>query len=189
VSHSFFGIQIAVQSPPGDPWREELRQLVLENQRDQAIIDKRAFYTRLTNLLNKVENKYALGHWDYIVGEGADREFDDWVAGLEATSAKDVVDPEEGGTGRDARELVVVSIVFLLEGGSNSDNTVAERCDLPESEWSARQTYVRLVATIRMLSFSSVQADGVYLVPGSVQDGLSVSDLQSEGWDYLKPMQ
>lgn len=182
MSHSFFGFQIAVRVPAGDPWRARLRELVVEHQRDHALLDQRAFYTRLANHLNLVETKYALGFWEYIAGGRADQEFDSWVAGLEA-SAEDDVSPDAG-----EGDHVVVSAVFLLEEGSDSDRTAAERCDIPESEWSARQTFVRLVATLRMLHYSSVQADGVYVVPGDPARGLPLSELQGEGWDYLNPL-
>ena len=33
---------------------------------------------------------------------------------------------------------LAVTLLFLLEAGGNSDVTVGERCDIPESEWSKR---------------------------------------------------
>ncbi len=39
-----------------------------------------------------------------------------------------------------------------------------------------------------MLSFSSVKADAIYLVPGSDQDGLSFDDVHGGGWEYLKQL-
>jgi hypothetical protein len=46
----------------------------------------------------------------------------------------------------------------------------------------------RLVASFPLLNFANVQADAVYLMPGSEQDGLSQEDLFGGGYQYLKPL-
>ena len=70
--------------------------------------------------------------------------------------------------------------------GSNSDRTLAERCDIPESEWMTRLTFGKLIATIPLLNFANVIADAVYMSPGSEEDGLSMEDLHGGGYEYLK---
>jgi hypothetical protein len=44
------------------------------------------------------------------------------------------------------------------------------------------------VASFPLLNFANVQADAVYLMPGSEQDGLSQEDLFGGGYEYLKPL-
>jgi hypothetical protein len=183
MNSSFFALQLAIQSPPGDPWREHLVALLRENQSDQGVFEKRALYTRFANLLAQAEPRWVLGTWDYITGAKAETEFDSWVAGLEAT-VNEPLDPTAA-----AGDHAVVSAVFLVEAGSRSDTTLGERCDIPEAQWFTRGTYSRLVATLRMLTFASVLADGVYVVPGDVGYGLRLAELRGEGWEYLKPVE
>jgi len=54
--------------------------------------------------------------------------------------------------------------------------------------WLTRQTFARLISIFPRLNFSSVQADAVYLVPGSDRDGLSAEDLVSEDYHHLQPL-
>jgi hypothetical protein len=182
MSYTFFGLQIAIQSPPGDPWREALVALVRRNLRGLDLVEKRALFFELAELLRDAEDRWALGTWDLVQGARAESEFDSWVSGLE-TSADEPLDPSAA-----AGDHVVVSVVVLVEPGSRSDTTLGERCDLPESAWHARSTFERLVATLRSLSFSGVRADGVYVVPGDVGGGIALAELRGEGWDYLKPL-
>jgi hypothetical protein len=83
---------------------------------------------------------------------------------------------------------VLVTVLFLLERGSNSDLTLGERCDLPEADYFTRATFAQLVATIPALNFANVQADAVYLSPGNDRDGLSDDDLRGPGYEYLRPL-
>ena len=71
------------------------------------------------------------------------------------------------------KDYILVTAAVLVERESNSDLTVGERCDLPEPEYFTRQTFARLVAAFPLLNFANVQADAVYLIPGSEQDGPS----------------
>ncbi|MGE5049054.1 MAG: hypothetical protein ACM3PC_10820, partial [Deltaproteobacteria bacterium] len=84
------------------------------------------------------------------------------------------------------KRYVIVTLLFLVEGGTNSDRTLAESCDLPESEWFTRLTFGKLIATIPLLNFGNVVADAVYMSPGSEEDGLSMEDLHGGGYEYLK---
>ena len=182
MNSTFFGLQLAIRSPAGDPWRERLLELLRGNQGDQDVLEKRALYTRLSELLADAAPHWTLGTWDLVTEPRAQREFDSWVSELEA-SVDEPLDPaaSEG-------DHVVVSVVFLVEAGGRSDTTLGERCDLPESSWLTRATYARLAATLRMLHLPSVRADGVYVVPGDGSCGISLAELRGEGWDYLQPI-
>jgi hypothetical protein len=79
-------------------------------------------------------------------------------------------------------------LLFLVERDSNSDLTLGEHCDLPESDYFTRGTFAQLIAAIPTLNFANVQADAVYLSPGNDTDGLSDDDLRGEGYEYLKPL-
>ena len=46
----------------------------------------------------------------------------------------------------------------------------------------------KLLASFPLLNFGNVQADAVYLMPGSEDDGFSQEDLLGGGYEYLKPL-
>jgi hypothetical protein len=192
---TFFGIQLLVRTGADADLRKRIHQVIAEGGAagEQSLADKRALYKRLTTLLVADVVRFDLGYWDYIADPGhAEREFDEWCSELEGRMA---TEKEEVGAGVDdvnrlsaKPEYIAVTVCFLLEAGGNSDQTVAERCDLPESDWFKRDTFVRLFETLPMLSFSSVKADAVYLVPGNEEDGLSFDDVHGGGWEYLKQL-
>ena len=128
------------------------------------------------------------GGW--VIDDGAEEEFESWSSEVEGSLA---TEKEEMGSAPDEisrisaeKRYIIVTMIFLVEGGSNSDQTLAERCDVPESEYWTRLTFGRLIATIPMLNFANVEADAVYLAPGSEEDGFSMEDLHGGGYEYLK---
>lgn len=195
MAYTFFGVQVAVEAHPRDALRKRLHELIASGgaEAEQSLSDKRDFYKRLTGVLNEAVPVFALGYWDYVDDDNrAEVEFDTWCSELEGSVATVA---EELGAAHDevnrlsaANDYILVTLLFLLEAGEASDCTVRERCDLPEAEYFSRLTFGKLIATIPMLSFATVKADAVYLVPGTEEDGLSMDDLQMGGYEYLKPL-
>ena len=149
-----------------------------------GLADKLIFWKKIVAIAVEASARFDLGFWDYVAdADRAEHEFDTWTSELEAESAT-----TEAEVGTEVAESLRLTALFLLEKGGNGDLTVADRCDLPEDQWFKRDTFVHLFETIRMLSFASVRADAVYLVPGSAQDGLSFDDVHGGGWEYLKQL-
>ncbi len=182
MNATFFAFQIAVQSPPGDPWRGRLVELVRRNQVDQSVFEKRMLYTQLAGLLVEAQPRWTLGTWDFVPTPKGEEEFDEWVAGLEASVDEPLAPSAATG------DHAVVTAVFLVETGSQSDEMLGGRCDVPESAYFRRDTFRRLVDSLRMLVFAGVRADGVYVVPGDADSAIPLAELRGEGWDYLKPL-
>ena len=105
------------------------------------------------------------------VTPGREGEFEEWSSELEgalATEKEELGDaPDEINRISAEKRYVIVTLLFLLEEGSNADLTIGQRCDMPESEYFTRTTFGRLIGTIPMLNFGNVEADAVYLVPGN----------------------
>jgi hypothetical protein len=189
MAQTFFGIQVVVRNFVSDPLRRQLHDLIAQSQSEQSLTDKRTFWKRVAAVLNEAVPAFELGYWDLIAGNGDD-EFESWSSEIEGSLATEA---EELGTAPDEvnrisaeKRYVIVTLLFLVEGGTNSDRTLAERCDLPESEWFTRLTFGKLIATIPLLNFANVVADAVYMSPGSEEDGLSMEDLHGGGYEYLK---
>jgi hypothetical protein len=192
VDYTFFGVQIAVKAVFRDPLRQQLARVIGESAAQQTLFEKRAFWKRLCAVLNQAMPMFEMGYWDLIRGDKAQPEFETWCSEIEGTLATEA---EELGSAADEvnrlsanQDYVLVTLAVLVERGSNSDLTFGERCDLPDSQYFTRQTMARLVGTFPLLNFVNVQADAVYLMPGSEDDGFSQEDLFGGGYEYLKPL-
>jgi hypothetical protein len=190
MSKTFFGVQVVVKNFVSDPLRRQLHEVIARSESEQSLAEKRAFWKRVAAVLNEAVPAFELGFWDLISGDGAEEEFESWSSEIEGSLA---TEKEEMGTAPDEisrisaeKRYIIVTMIFLVEGGSNSDQTLAERCDVPESEYWTRLTFGRLIATVPMLNFANVEADAVYLAPGSEEDGFSMEDLHGGGYEYLK---
>jgi hypothetical protein len=192
VSYTFFGVQVAIKAFFGDPLRQRLHAAIADSQSAQSLQDKRAFWKRIAAILNEAMPVFEYGYWDLIREDKAEAEFETWCSEIEGSLA---TEKEEVGAAADEvnrlsaeKKYVLCTALFLVERDSNSDVTLGERCDLPEAEYFTRATFAQLIATVPMLNFANVQADAVYLTPGSDDDGLSDEDLHGGGYEYLKPL-
>jgi len=192
VDYTFFGVQIAIKAFFKDPLRQQLAKVIADSSAEQTLFEKRAFWKRLCAVLNEAMPVFELGYWDLIRGGKAQEEFETWCSEIEGALA---TEKEEMGARADEvnrlsanKDYILLTAAVLLERGSNSDLTLGERCELPESDYFTRQTFARLVAGFPLLNFVNVQADAVYLMPGSEDDGFSQEDLLGGGYKYLKPL-
>jgi len=192
MGKTFFGIQVVIKAFPVDSFRRQLHEIIAGSSSEQSLTEKRAFWKRLTAVLDEQVPAFEYGFWDLIRGGRAEEEFEEWSSELEGALA---TEKEELGRAPDEinrisadKLYVIVTLIFLLEEGSNADLTLGQRTDMPESEYFTRTTFGRLIGTIPILNFGNVEADAVYLVPGNDEDGLSDEDLHGGGYEYLKPL-
>ena len=192
MDYTFFGVQIAIKAFFKDPLRQQLAKIIGESSAEQTLFEKRAFWKRLGAVVNEATPVFELGYWDLIRGGKAQAEFETWCSEIEGALASE---REEMGARADEmnrlsanKDYILFTAAVLVERGSNSDLTLGERCDLPESDYFTRLTMARLVGSFPLLNFLNVQADAVYLMPGSEDDGFSQEDLFGGGYDYLKPL-
>ena len=190
MGKTFFGVQVVIKAFPVDSFRGRLHEIIAQSSSEQSLVEKRAFWKRATAVLNEAVPAFEYGFWDLIRGSGAEEEFESWSSEIEGNLA---TEKEELGNAPDEisrisaeKRYIVVTLIFLVEGDSNSDRTLVERCDVPESEYWTRLTLGRLIATIPLLNFANVEADAIYLAPGSEEDGFSLEDLHGGGYEYLK---
>jgi hypothetical protein len=192
VDYTFFGVQIAVKAFFKDPLRQQLAKVIAESEADQTLFEKRAFWKKLAAVGNQAMPVFELGYWDLIRGGKAQAEFETWCSEIEGALASE---KEEMGAEADEvnrlsanKDYILLTAAVLVERGSNSDLTLGERCDFPEADYFTRQTFAKLLGSFPLLNFGNVEADAVYLMPGSEADGFSQEDLLGGGYAYLKPL-
>jgi hypothetical protein len=192
MNYTFFGVQVVATLFRRDSLRDRLHGVIAEAPAQQSLVQKRAFWKRVSALLNEAMPVFELGYWDLIRGGEAEAEFESWTSELEGSLATER--EEMGGRADEVNRLsadkryLLGTCAFLVEEGSNSDRTLGDRCDIPEASWWTRQTFARLIGAFPLLNFANVQADAVYLSPGSARDGLSMEDLHGGGYEYLHPL-
>lgn len=182
MSDTFFGIQLAVQSPPRDPWRQLLAERLRRWQHDLGHDDLRTLLGGIANQLRDALLRCPLGYWDLVRNGRA--EFEEWKQGLEDDSSETWV-PDRTGAKHDH---ALVTLLFLVPGGSAADQLLGERCDLPEADWLKRDSFARLLETVAMLPYAQVRATGVYLTPGGADLAFSLRELCDEGYEYLEQL-
>jgi hypothetical protein len=179
VAYTFFGIQVAIAATMDPTLHGRLRGVIAAGAERQSLADKRVFWRRVTTAVNAGMPGFTTGYWDLIREDHADKEYESWCSQIEGS---------EGTTGGVGEPVLLVTLAFLLERGSNSDLTLGARCDLPEREWFTRLTFARLVGVAPALNFANVQSDAVYLMPGTEEGQLTTGDLAGEGYEYLRAL-
>lgn len=194
-NYTFFGVQTAYRQYRGDMSRSQLHGIISRGTQEQSLPEKRGFWKRIVGIVGDHVPHFEYGSWDLIRGDKAEAEFETWSSEIEGGIATEA--EEMGGEVDEASRLstqisdtrlVVVSALFLVDAGSNSDDTLGERCDLPEAAYFKRATFDRLWKTIPLLNFANVRADAVYVVPGNERDGLAELEIR-EHWSHLKPVE
>jgi hypothetical protein len=205
----FFGLQMVIQIFGSDQLRARLHHLITSEDETDSVDEKRRFMKSIASLL--IENQYAweYGFWEYSAdADHAIQSFNQWRNEIEASMATEA---EEMGSEidrlhrfSDQKEYLIVTLLMLID---NSDEPVSDdigdyrfrptysQLALPfrqmcenfhESEYWRPATFERLLDAIRALDPRAIERDGIYVYPGSEQDGISSMDLLSdEGWKYL----
>lgn len=209
-SHAvFFGIQIAIQVFGGDTLRSQLAALVAGEDETDTSAEKRRFTKSVASLL--IQNQYAweYGFWEYYTeAETSIRTFNQWRNELEASMA---TEPEELGTEvdrlhrfSDEKEFLVVTLIMIID---NRDEPIADdvgdysfrptygQLSAPfrqvaegfeESQYWQASTFATLLESVCELDPRAIERDGIYVFPGTAQDGLSSLDLLGDpDWKYL----
>jgi hypothetical protein len=174
---TFFGIQLALSLPRSHALRGQLADVVRDLRACSSIPAQRPAWTRASTLLRNALPTADLGTWD-LLRDDARMEYEDWASGLEAMAEWNAA--EFGGG-----ELLLATVIMLVEGGSNADRLLGDRCDLAESLWHARTTYDRLLATLPMLNFTNLHGSALYLAPRPDAGGFNSAVLTGEGFEYL----
>ncbi|MBM3226351.1 MAG: hypothetical protein FJZ47_21520 [Candidatus Tectomicrobia bacterium] len=183
----FFGIQIAMKSFGEDTVRARFAHVLEDEQvADEDIQAKRRFLRRLVALLEENALFWTYGYWDYLdERDAAVTEFNAWVSEIEGNMA---TEEEELGAQVDElrrtsnrKDYVVVTLAFLLD----EPYAPAEAVEHEDANF-LKETFSALVQGLTSIDPRIIQADGVYVVPGNAEDGLSEDDLLSPGWEYLR---
>lgn len=182
----FVGLQVLIRAFGEDTIRARFANVIADPDGSlQDVEAKRRYLKRIVALLLEQEPYWSQGFWDYKTDHGeAMAEFDSWAAELSATTATEheELDSEVDGMRRLSKKkdyICVTIILHLSEPYPPADVT-------NEALYWQRQTFRQLFNGLLYLNPEAILADGVFVVPGSPDDGLSEEDLLTGGWSYLQ---
>ncbi len=182
----FFGLQILIHAFGQDTLRARFAEVIEDPDGTREGVEaKRRYIKRVVALLLDQEPYWSQVFWDYMIDtKEAEAEFESWAAELSAGTA---TEHEELGQEVDGAErlssdkdFVAVTIMMLL----NEPYSPAAIDD--ESQYWTKTTISQLTRGLLLVNPESILADGVFVVPGSPEDGLSEEDLLTGGWSYLR---
>ena len=182
----FFGLQLLIHAFGKDELRARLATIISDP--DGALEDleaKRRYIKRVVAVLLEQEPYWSQVFWDYKTERAeAEAEFESWAAELSASTA---TESEEMGVAVDGayrvsheKDYVAVTIILNL----SEPFPPAEIAD--ESLYWQTSTVAKLVRGLLLINPETILADGVFIIPGNSEDGLSDEDLLIGGWSYLR---
>lgn len=182
----FFGLQLVIHAFGEDTLRARFAEIIADP--DGTLEDteaKRRYIKRVVALLLEQQSFWSEIFWDYKVGhEAAEAEFESWAAELSASSS--TVGEELGnqvdGTSRLSSEKDFVALTVILK--LSAPYPPAEISD--EAQYWTTETARKLVQGLLLVNPETILADGIFIIPGNSQDGLSKEDLLTGGWSYLR---
>jgi hypothetical protein len=189
ILHSIIATELCLRLEPQSAPRQRLHQLVAAHPQLTTPGAKWELVRDLVGTLNQNLDLAERGCWDFFDDDArAQRDFKMWSDGM---ITKEGV--REGPSQRDAYRggeplYMTFTIALLLRQGSPGERTLAQRCDIPEGSLWARGTFRHILQSLTAVSFASVRADVVYLIPGDESWGLTAADLALPKFHYLRPI-
>jgi hypothetical protein len=182
----FFGLQLLINAYGEDTLRARLAEVISDP--DGALEDieaKRRYIKRVVALLLDQEPYWSQAFWDYKTQRAqAEAEFESWAAELSANTAteSEEMDGTVDGAFRLSNEKDYVAVTIILN--LSEPFPPAEIRD--ESLYWQSGTIGKLVRGLLLVNPEAIIADGIFIIPGNSEDGLSDADLLTGGWSYLR---
>jgi hypothetical protein len=182
----FFGLQLVINAFGEDKLRAQLAEVISDPDGAMEDIEaKRRYIKRVVALLLENEAFWSQVFWDYKTNRAeAEAEFEAWAAELSASTATETeeMDGAVDGAYRVSNEKDYVAVTIIL---NLSEPFPPAEIDDETLYWQT-QTISKLVRGLLLINPETIIADGVFVVPGSSEDGLSEEDLLTGGWSYLR---
>jgi hypothetical protein len=182
----FFGLQLVIHAFGEDKLRAQLAEVIADPDGSMEDTEaKRRYIKRVVALLLEQEAFWSQVFWDYKTNRSeAKAEFEAWAAELSASTATETEEMSGAvdGAHRVSNEKDYVAVTIILN--LSEPFPPAEIDD--ESLYWQTQTISKLVRGLLLINPEAILADGVFVVPGSSEDGLSEEDLLTGGWSYLR---
>jgi hypothetical protein len=187
---SIVAVELCLRLEPQSATRLRLHQLVREHPMMASPGDKWHLIRQATEVLAGSLHLAEKGCWDFFDDDArARRDFEMWSNGMitkegARTSPVAGQSPYRGGEPL----YMTFTIAMLLRQGSPCERQLARSCDVGQSHLWHRGTFGHILRSLSLVSFASVRADVLYLIPGDEGWGLTAQDLAHPKFHYLRPI-
>ena len=182
----FFGLQIVIHAFGEDTLRARFAEVIANPDGAQEDVEaKRRYIKRVVALLLDQEAYWSQVFWDYKIDpQEAEAEFESWAAELSAGAAteQEELGQEVDGAERLSSDKDFVAVTIILHLSEPYPPAAID----DEAQYWTKTTILNLTRGLLLVNPESILADGVFVVPGSPDDGLSEEDLLTGGWSYLR---
>jgi len=190
MEHSIFAMEVCARLDRAPTLVQSLRAKIQAHPKLVGLHEKWEFYRACTGDLLASINEVERGCWDFFdEDQRAQRDYKMWCDGMITEEGARVEPSEVADPYRqtEARYLTF-TMAFLLVQGSETERAMAELCAIPEALLWKRDTFIRILSGLGVLSFASVESDVVYLIPRDEGWGLTLQDLQDPKFSYLREL-
>lgn len=185
--HSIFAVEICARMVPESPLRAALAECIAKPPPAMSLHDKWRQYSQAATLLCDNLAHAERGCWDYFNDDTrALGDFDMWSKGMitkegARTEPSGAVDPYRGEP-----RYLTFTMALLMVQDSPSDRMVRQICEIPQPDLWRRGSFDRVLRGLGHVSFASVKADVMYLIPRDDGWGLTARDLAAQKFEYLR---
>jgi hypothetical protein len=187
MRHSVFTVEVCARMDLAPTLLDELRAIVQSAPERMTRSDAWGRHAAAAAAVLRWLGAVERGCWEYFDDENtAMAMFEDWCRPIVECEV-----PRQAPSGlpgyRDAApRYLAFTMVYLLARDSPSDLSVRGQCSMREADLWLRRTFASLLGVVQGLSFASVKADTMYLVPRDHDWGLTPDDLATEKYQYLR---
>jgi hypothetical protein len=189
VPHSLIAIELCLRLAPGSAPRTRLHQIVAQHPAATSRDAKWKMLAEASRILHGNLDQAVRGCWDFFDEDArARRDFEMWSQGMITREGARTA-PHQQSAYRGGEPLhYTFTIAILMKRGTSAERRIAGSLDVPEHALWHRATFARVLSTIGLVSYASVHADVLYLIPGDEAWGLSNGDLEAPKFHYLRPI-
>lgn len=187
MEHSVFAIELCMRLEPGSDVRSRLCDLVALHPGATDPGAKWAMLDECARVLAGARHLYVRGCWDFFdTNAKALKDFDMWCNGMITREGARQSPSGRGDPYRQEPRYMTFTISLLLQKGDSGERALSSHCDVPEHLLWKRDTFVRLLESLKCVNFAYVKSDVFYLIPGEESWGLTAQDLQHTKFEYLR---
>jgi hypothetical protein len=190
MRHSVFTVETCVRLDLAPHVLEQLRPIVQGAPQNVTRDEAWRRHAAAADVLLQYFDNIDRGCWEYFDDEArAKAMFDDWCRPV----IERMIPRQEPSGIPDYRNpgprYALFTMVYLLARDSPSDLQVRRACRISDDLLWTRRTFRHLLGAVRELSFASVRSDCMYMTPRDHEWGLTVNDLASSTYQYLRTLQ
>lgn len=187
MQSSFFSFELCLRIEPGSTLLPDMRALIERQPEKSSLNAKWQLARSVSTLLLASLPAAERGCWEYFDDDArAKALWADWSKVVETksgarTSPSGAVDPYRGEP-----RYMTVTMAYLIVRDTPTDLKLREACNVAQAVLWERSTFLRVLSAVPQMSFPSVRADTLYMIPGDDEWGLTAGDLADEKFAYLR---